>query len=537
MLHLQKLSLGTQDFKRLREDKMLYVDKTEYIYHLITNTLAVFLPRPRRFGKSLLCSTLRYLFEGERDLFKGLWLDRETDNLNFKWTPHPVIHLDLSRAKLTSVDTIISNLYLQLEETREFYQIPDSKVFKTNEVDYFQTLISALHRATGRRVVVLIDEYDAPIVKKITRPEAELEAVQELLRNFYGVLKGCDAHLKFLFLTGISKFTKVSVFSALNNLQDVSLNPRYAALLGYTQTELESYFKAHIQNLAEAQTMTYPATLQNLKVWYNGYRFTNAAVQVYNPYSLLNCFANLEFDNYWFESGSPKLLLDLVRQQAYDVRRLNFIRQSASIFRGFEPKRMKLESLFYSTGYLTIKRVSEEKHLYEFGFPNREVRRSFYWYFMQENFLESEDFNYDTALAELKIALESASASKLKSVLYQYFTQIPYPIQVGRKTGKPLKEYYYQSLLYVLFYLASVRVAAEDYTNLGRIDLVCQLPKSIYLFELKVDQTADVALAQIKTQKYYEKYRQLHPDKTLHLVGLNFNTKERNLDSVKIEKI
>ena len=536
---LQRLPLGIQDFKRLRENDMLYVDKTAYIYHLISDVSSAFLARPRRFGKSLLCSTLQYLFEGKRELFKGLWLDRQTEQLGFKWDSQPVIHLDMSIGSVDTVPDFTAAVVFQLEKYAEQYGIIN--LTASNTPLLFHKLIVNLAEETGKRVVVLIDEYDAPIVKRINRPKRELEAFKTFLRDFYGVLKGSNANLDFLLLTGITKFTKLSVFSALNNLQDISFQTDYASLLGYSQTELETYFSPHIQSIAHNRQQSKDRVLNDIKHWYNGYRFAKAEahVSVYNPFSTLNYFRNRELNNYWFESGSPKLLMDLVQQQNYDVRNLNLVQCDEDLFMGFEPEAMTVESLFYYTGYLTLTAVRKvyDSYEYDLGFPNHEVKRSFYLYFIRYALPRGDQYQRVQIIKALRKALETASISGFKTVVRQYFSLLPYSIQTAKGARLVMKEHYYQSLLYALFYLASVRVVAEEWTNVGRADLVCELPGLLYIFELKIDQTAAAGLTQIKGQRYYEKYRGLDSAWKIYIGGLNFNTQERNIDEVVWEEV
>ncbi len=369
--HLPKLPIGESSFENLRTRGYLYVDKTRWIHRLVTEGSYYFLARPRRFGKSLLVSTLKSLFEGRRDLFAGLWIDRHGE---WEWQEHPVVVLDLNALDASTPDALREDLSAYLSRIAQEWQVAEPR---GSIVARFGELIRSLYLKTGRQVAVLIDEYDRPIISHLGRGAEELALAvknRDILRGFFGVLKAAEvvSALRFVFLTGVSQFSKVSIFSDLNNLNDLSMYSPYADLLGYTQQELEEYFGGHIAELAARLGCSYEAALAELSRWYDGYRFSDRDVRVYNPFSILNALRRGQLESYWFVTRTPAFLVDLLKERRYDPIQMEGLQVSRSLFTTFDVERLLPEALLFQTGYLTIKDV--DGRLYTLGYPNREMK-------------------------------------------------------------------------------------------------------------------------------------------------------------------
>jgi hypothetical protein len=537
---LKKLPIGIQSFQDIIEKGFLYVDKTKYINNLLVSGKgAYFLSRPRRFGKSLLVSTLEAIFKNKRHLFKGLWLDSS----EYVWEEFPVIKFDMSTVEKSTSERLYSGLRSAIiaNAIKEGINLDENK----GPSLLFQELIHALVKKYNQQVVILIDEYDDPIIKHINDPEMAGKN-REVLQDFYKIMKAEDANLRFVFLTGISKFAKTSIFSGLNNLLNISMSDKYAALLGYTQEELESYFPEYISELAESHSLNAEAILNEIKFWYNGYRFSKAENKVYNPFSCLLLFEKKEFMNYWFETGTPTYLIELIKKYNYDVQDFeNHIKLMQTSFEGYDIENLPLMPILYDAGYLTIKDFSVRNLMtaYSLGYPNFEVKNS-----LLENLLKSyTDLRKPEFASGLVFSVQDAIlANDLEtffSLLKSYFASIPYDLI----PKKELNEKYFQLIFYLLMRVTSFRVNTEDRTNLGRIDLMLETDTSIYLFELKVNSSAAAALEQIKEKKYYEKYLHIPvvkldsssgtaQDKVVYLIGLNLSLEERNITEYLVER-
>ncbi len=369
-----KLPIGVQSFEIMRTQGFVYVDKTEWIHRLVTEGLYYFLARPRRFGKSLLVSTLKCLFEGRRDLFEGLWIGEAG---RWEWTPHPVVSLDFNQIALDTPETLKTDLARSLADQAHNAGF---ELTSPTLVSQFTELIRALHRKAGQPVVVLIDEYDKPMIEHLGKGEAGLEtarANRDVLRGFFGVLKGGDvsAVLRFVLLTGVSRFSRVSVFSALNNLNDISMQEEYATMLGYTENELDACFQSPIARLAARLGETEEQTRATLARYYNGYRFSTSPERVYNPFSVLSALQQRALKNYWFETGTPTFLINLLRERRYTLPNLEGLQVSQAAFSAFELERLAPEALLFQTGYLTIQDV--QNNIYVLNYPNQEVKTAF----------------------------------------------------------------------------------------------------------------------------------------------------------------
>lgn len=515
---MKQLPIGIQTFEHLITGDFLYVDKTRHIYELIKPASArYFLSRPRRFGKSLLVTTLKAIFEGKRGLFDGLAIA----DMPYNWEVYPVIHLDLSGKKVDTADDLTTYLCNQINLIATQYDI---QLEWESYEERFAELIRKL--AASNRVVILIDEYDKPILDNIGRTE-QVKEIKDTLSAFYGIIKASDAHLRFVLLTGVSKFSKVSIFSKLNNLNDLTMTADYADMLGYTQAELEDYFQEHL-NLASRQSgLMMPALLEKLKYWYNGYRFSTKDIKVYNPVSTMLMLQNREFNGYWFETGTPTFLIDLIKSRRFDLRELKELYAEKEAFSTFEVENLEIEPLLVQTGYLTIKDYSPESRIYTLSYPNYEVESAFTRRLLSA-YAEISDVVTSGSLFKLTRALKSGDPDEFFQVLRIFFANIPYDIQLK-------DEKYYQSIFYLVFSLIGLRIEAEVRTSSGRADAVVQTDSAIFIFEFKLFDTKESALAQIKEKQYSLKYQ--GTGKPIYLIGVEFNKDERNIGDWTMESL
>ena len=507
-MELKPLPVGIQTFRKIIHGGYLYVDKTRNIYELIRNpTGAYFLSRPRRFGKSLLISTLEEIFQGNRDLFKGLWL---YDSPN-QWPVHPVIRIDFSLKRVESAEELKRTIVWLLGLQAERYQI------SIREGDYIQQFTDFIVQISAQKqVVILVDEYDKPLLDNIEDIE-EAKRIREVLKGFYTVIKAMDAHVRFVLLTGVSKFGRVGVFSGLNNLQDLTLHPRYAALLGITQEEMERDFAGHISSLAQRVEQPKADLLQKIRLWYNGFHFSDEGEAVYNPFSLLQLFESQKFQNFWFESGTPTFLLKILKQRGYDLQSLEQLEVSELAFSTYEIENLDIVPLLFQTGYLTIKGYDDRSQIYTLSYPNYEVHRAFLAHLL--NTYGSVELSLtSSSLNRLTQALFTANWPRFFEVLNSFLASISYEMQIKQ-------EKYYQTIFYLIFKLIGLEIQAEARTNQGRIDAVIETAQAVYIFEFKLSGSAAEALAQIETRAYFAPY--LAAGKPLHLLGVNFEMEQR----------
>ncbi|MBA3954250.1 ATP-binding protein [Candidatus Dependentiae bacterium] len=509
---MKKLPLGIQTFEKIIADDYIYVDKTEYIYSLINRTKGdyYFLSRPRRFGKSLLVSTLKELFSGNKHLFKDLWIS----TTNYDWQQYPVIYLDFSRIDHATVEELKISLSWTLTTLAEKYNIvlTDAPTLGAK----LSTLIEKLSQIN--KVVVLIDEYDKPILDHLHNPDMA-QAQQAVLRDFYATIKSMEAHLRFIFMTGVTKFSKTSVFSGLNNLQDLTLNSLASALLGYTHKEIDTYFKSIITRTAQSQGVSYDTLRETIKAWYNGYQFSQTPIKVYNPYSVLLYLSSGQLLNYWFETGTPSFLVQLIKAKDYPIEAIEHAEISALEMGSFDIDHIDVITLLLQTGYLTINSYNEQTRNYQLRYPNEETKISFLYYFVNSLTTTSVSL-FSNNIFKLTQALKQNNLDLFFSTLQIFFAAIPYNMQLAQ-------EKYYQSIFYVIVTLIGAYTHAEVTTNKGRIDAVIETTSHIYIFEFKLDQSATIALAQIEDKQYYQKY--LHSTKHIVLVGASFSTQNRNI--------
>ena len=517
---MKLLTSSVYTFSDLIRDNFLYVDKTEYIWELVRIPKAMyFLSRPRRFGKSLTVSTLEAIFNGEKELFKGLSIY----NKDYDWKKYPVIHLDFADRKNESPDALEESLQVKLSVCAEKHGV----CLKTNNAqEQFAELIRRL--GAQEKIVILIDEYDKPILDNIGKPE--VAAIQDKLSNFYSVIKATEPFQRFVFMTGVSKFTHVSVFSELNNLTDITLNQRYGCIMGYTQEELETNFRDRIDRVAKQQDISRQELLDKLKQWYNGYCFHEKSVPVYNPVSIAQFFNNDgEFRNYWFDTGTPSFLLELAKKTNFDLEKALTEPVSGMAFKSYEIENLDTLALLVQTGYLTIKGTEQEfgKTFYRLGFPNLEVEEAFNTYLLS-NYAMIPKEAVDSLSVNLAKLVRTGDVNAFMDLLSGLFKQIPYTIHVKN-------EKYYQTIFFTLFLSIGLHIEAESCINKGRIDAVASNGDWTYLLEFKLNKSAELALAQIKDREYFGKY--LHTGKRIMMIGVNFDSQTGEITGWQKEEL
>ena len=485
---LKRLPIGEQDFAGLVEFNAIYADKTELIYNLSNLSKYVFLSRPRRFGKSLLISTLQYLFEGKKELFKGLWIEDKID-----WKPAPVIRIDFtSRSFFRRPLSLAINE--MLDDNAEKYGV---ELTGEDNKNRFAELIKKLHEKTRERVVLLVDEYDKPIIEYINEPE-HAEENRMILRNFYGAIKACSDMLRFVFIAGISRFSKLSIFSELNNLVDISMNRNFAAICGFTKEDLDKYFSEYKDAACEELGLSRAELDEKISFWYDGYKF-DGRTHIYNPFSILNFFAAKEFKNFWFESGLPKLLVDFIYKNGVNVKALDNITLSETSLNNFDVMKIDLAALMFQTGYLTIVEKNEFDQ-YVLDYPNEEVRRSFANYLFV-NFADISDGELNAKKNFVMRALKAGDLNGFVVGVNSILASIPY--QIIPKEN----ENYYSSLIYVMLRVMAANITSELSSYHGRADAVIKTKDYIYIFEYKMAPTAAAeGINQIKTQGYADEF-------------------------------
>lgn len=492
------------------------MDKTALIHDLISCGKIYFLSRPRRFGKSLLISTMESLFAGDKALFEDLLISK-TD---YDFATYPVVTLEFSKEEFGTADNLRDYISGALDDHAEQYAI---SLVKTTYAQRFGELLTKLHQKTGRKVVLLIDEYDKPILNNLIKPV--LGEIKEVMNAFYAVAKAQDRHLKFVFITGVSKFAKVSVFSGMNSLTDISMSKKYASLCGITEKEMQSNFSQAIKQLAQQENQSTTQISAKIKHWYNGYYFEENGPSVYNPYSLMSLFSQQKFQNYWYTTATPTFLLNLLQETQYDLKNLSQFEIGASAFAASEPEDMSVLSLFIQTGYLTIKGYNAP--LYVLDFPNYEVKSSFYESVITRyGYLQSG--HGEAYTHQLTQYLKSNNLDDFFETLSVFFANIPYDLTVNL-------EKYFQSLFYAIFTLLGFTIEAEVRTNKGRIDCILKTNDTIYIIEFKLNGTASDALKQIQDKQYAQKY--LKSGKAIVLLGVEFDQQSRNIGEFIQQKL
>ena len=510
----RKLPIGIQTFRKLREEECYYVDKTAYALRLVEKGTHYFLSRPRRFGKSLFVDTLKDLFEGNEELFRGLAAHGEWD-----WSVrHPVVRLDFSGASFDEPQALGYDLADQLGVIEEEAGIPASE---GPPAVRFRRLVRELHRQTGHRVVVLVDEYDKPMLDALDTPELAV-ANRAVLRGLYSTVKFNDAHIRFSFFTGVSKFSKVSVFSDLNNLTDITLDPAYSAICGYTDGDLDTVFAPELEGLDR----------QAIRDWYDGYSWRGAE-KVYNPFDVLLLFHSRQFDDHWFETGTPSFLIRKLIESGLDAPALDGTLAPHDLLSAFDVEHVAIEALLFQTGYLTITDTVDDmdERRYRLGYPNGEVRRGFNRSLLRA--ITPPESSRAATAADVRGLLRAGDLGGLEAVLRAFFASIPYNWHVANDIGD--YEGYYASVFYAYFASTGLTVRTEDATSKGRLDMAVELDDAVCLFEFKVvkDAPTGEAMAQLKARRYADKYRT--EGRRVHLIGVEFSRKDRNLAAFEAE--
>ena len=508
----RKLPVGIQSFEKVREGDFVYVDKTELLYRLVQSGNPYFLSRPRRFGKSLFLSTLEAYFQGKKHLFKGLAVEK----LEQDWKIYPVLHLDLNAEKYDSPKALEAILSSHLTRWEDLYgKGKDEQTLSTR----FAGIIRRAEEKTGMQVVILVDEYDKPLLQALGNETLTIE-YRNTLKAFYGVLKSLDGHLKFVFLTGVTKFAHVSVFSDLNQLVDISMNSDYAAICGITSEELRSNFIPELEVLSLEMNFTLDETIHQMKLKYDGYHFWEETPGIFNPFSVLNCLRTRRFDNYWFQTGTPTFLVELLKKSDYDLRLLlEGVEMRASAFSEYRMEANNPIPLLYQSGYLTIKGYDKEFALYTLGFPNEEVKYGFVDFITPFYTAVTEDengFYIGKFVRELRAGDVDAFMNRLKA----FFADFPY--ELNEKT-----ERHYQVVFYFVFKLMGQFCDAEVHSARGRADAVVKTSDYIYVFEFKLNGTTEEALQQIDDKGYLIPYQA--DARRLVKVGASFSADERNI--------
>ncbi len=509
---VMKYPIGMQTFEELRTEGCVYVDKTEYIYRLAKTGKCYFLSRPRRFGKSILVSTLKAYFTGRKELFEGLAIEK----LEREWLKYPVLTFSFNEDECTSVEILQSMLHRQLSAYEKEYGKEESE---TTLAARFIGIIHRAYETTGRKAVILVDEYDKPLLDTIDRGE-EHDRARDLLKGFYGNIKAQDEYLKFVFLTGVTKFSHVSVFSGLNNLEDISLVPQYAYVCGITEEEVYAYFEDSIHALASVNGMTYEEACSRLKERYDGYHFYPGTMGVYNPFSLLNTLKYGIFKDYWFNTATPTFLVKALQETDWDLNDLESVSQTDDMLGDISSMHTNPIPLLYQSGYLTIHGYDDEFKEYRLGFPNKEVENSFF-NFLRPYYLTSQgrdkQFSARSFLADLRSGNPDEFMKRFKAMLDDNSYEI---------AGK--MEIYFQNSMNLFFRLIGTNTEVERATSRGRADIVVYTGAYIYILELKVDGSAEEALKQINDRGYADRF--VLDRRKVFKIGVNFSSATRSID-------
>ena len=517
---MKNLPIGIQTIQEIITDGYIYVDKTQFALELIKNGKHYFLSRPRRFGKSVFVSTLEEIFRGNKALFEGCHIAAS----NYDWKPYPVLYLDFGRITNKTPEKLEIHLHELITKISKKQGIEA----KGTSLEFrLEVLVEAL--ASKERVVVLIDEYDKPLIDNLHNQEIA-EGNRRLLQSFFGALKSLDKHIKFTFITGISKFSKVSLFSGANHLEDISMNAQYAAMMGYTQEELTEYFGQHIQAItqernAQGQSTNEQEVLAEIKDWYNGYRFSKAERYVYNPFSTLHFFKIREAESYWFASATPFFLVEELKKRPQEITSLSQMLATQKDLSDISKiTRITLPALLFQTGYLTIQDYNVKLNAYQLDFPNKEVREALFGSMLEELGEGELKFLDISRMAEkVQESLSTLALETFVEIINDHFARLPYQVYDYAKEGL------YQAIFMICLELSGIHTQGEVATNKGRIDVLCQLADMFYIFELKVDQEAAIAMRQAVNQEYSQRYR--HQGKKIVVMGVSFSSKKRSIDT------
>lgn len=517
---LKLYPVGIQTFERIRKENMLYIDKTEYVYRMThSGGCYFFLSRPRRFGKSLLVSTFESYFSGKKELFEGLAIEK----LEQEWMEYPVLHFDMSGGKHMEKEQLEDYLSNRLEAEERKWGITHTK---RGANDRLTELITTAYEISGKQVVVLIDEYDAPMLD-VAHDKETLDVLRNLMRNFFSPLKMCEPMLRFVFLTGITKFSQVSIFSELNNIKNISLDDEYAGVCGITKEELLTQMSEDIDVLAEAQGMTREETIAKLKENYDGYHFSPASPDVFNPYSLLNCFDDKNFGAYWFSSGTPTYLINMLRKFKVLPAKIGRSLARSSAFDAPTENLKTITPLLYQSGYITIKGYDKMSQLFTLDLPNKEIKvglfESLLPYYLEGMYAEEGD----VAIAQMSVLIRQGDMDGSLRLLQEFLGTVPY-------CNNTNYEGHYQQVLFIIFTLLTHFVVdVEVHTPNGRVDVVMETEDTLYLIELKLNKSAQAAMQQINLKQYDQRFARC--GKPIVKVGVNFDAKKGNIEDWTIE--
>ena len=509
--------IGIQNFEKIRNDGYFYIDKTALMYQMVKTGSYYFLSRPRRFGKSLLISTLEAYFQGKKELFTGLAVER----LEKDWIKYPILHLDLNIEKYDTPESLDNILEKSLTAWEKLYGAePSERSFSLR----FAGIIERACKQAGQRVVILVDEYDKPMLQAIEKKKLQKQ-FRDTLKPFYGALKTMDGYIKFAFLTGVTKFGKVSVFSDLNNLDDISMRKDYVEICGVSDQELHENLDIELHEFAETQGLSYDKLCTKLKEYYDGYHFTHNSIGIYNPFSLLNAFKYKEFGSYWFETGTPTYLVKLLKKHHYDLEQMAHEETDAQVLNSIDSESTNPIPVIYQSGYLTIKGYDERFGIYRLGFPNREVEEGFIRFLLpfyaNVNKVESP-FEVQKFVREVETGDYDSFFHRLQS----FFADTTYEVIRDQ-------ELHYENVLFIVFKLVGFYTKVEYHTNNGRVDLILQTDKFIYIMEFKLNGTAEEALQQINDKRYALPFEA--DGRKLFKIGINFSEKTRNIEKWVVE--
>lgn len=526
MENIRKLPIGIQTFEKIRTEHYLYADKTRFVWDLAQTGEVYFLSRPRRFGKSLFVSTLKAYFRGKKELFRGLEIERLEDERGEEaWQEHPVISFSLSGGRYNEENGLADALNSVLEETARDYGLTGEYVISGKTLPMrFGSLIRNLHKKTGRRVVVLVDEYDKPLLETMIVNPAQEEKNRQLYKEFFSVLKDADEHLRFEFFTGVTKFSKVSIFSDLNHLADISLSNSVAGICGITEKELREVFSPEIARMAGERGLTEEACLDKLAQTYDGYRFSPEGENVYNPFSLLNAFREKDFSSYWFETGTPTFLIHKLQNSAITPENLtDGVSCTEDELKNYRAESNNPIPLFYQSGYLTIRDFDREFRVYSLCFPNKEVEYGFLDSLVPIVFGQKDE-EHPLSMRQMIFDLRDGDADMFLRRLRSLFGAIPYP-----ENAAAHYEEMWRNQIFILLKLMGAYVECEVHTSAGRCDCTVRTSRYIYIFEFKVDKTAKEALSQIDDRDYAARFTA--DSRKLMKIGVNFDSEKRNISA------
>ena len=513
---MTKYPIGLQNFQGLREDGYVYVDKTVYVYELATSGKYYFLSRPRRFGKSLLLSTLEAYFQGKKELFKGLALEQ----LEKDWTMHPVFHLDFNTGLYTNPEGLISIIDGHLRYFEKNYNIEPNGLSLSER---FKALIRKAYEQTGQKVVILVDEYDKPLLQSIGN-KALQDEYRAMLKSVYGVAKTMDGYIQMAFFTGVTKFSKVSVFSDLNNLMDISMDYRFAEVCGITEKEIHHNLDEEVALMAEANNLTKDECYAKLKENYDGYHFNEESVGMYNPFSLMNALSVQRFKDYWFETGTPTFLVETLKRNNYELENMTREEVTADLLGSLDSIDTNPLPLLYQSGYLTIKSYNPDFGTYQLGFPNGEVERGF-TRFLFRHYAPIRIYESDAFIIKFTTEVRNGQPEKFMPRLETLFAGQDYQIMGDT-------ELYFHNVTSLVFKMLGFYTDVERHTSDGRMDMLVQTKDFIYIFEFKIDKSADEALAQIEEKQYAKPFE--HDIRKLYKIGVNFSSATKRIESWKV---